>query len=146
VRIREEPAGWHLELVLVTLQHHRETGQLDPNAQVLETLRETYTRVRDDDPRWRATWRHVTVSVNPNDTYFRAGSDGDNGQTGRKLVMDCYGPRVPIGGGALSGKHPGHVDRMAACAARQAAVHAVHTGARSCLLRLAYAPNRDEPL
>jgi S-adenosylmethionine synthetase len=28
----------------------------------------------------------------------------DNGQTGRKLVMDFDGPRIPVGGGALSGK------------------------------------------
>ena len=32
--------------------------------------------------------------VNPNGPLVEAGSDGDNGQTGRKLVMDFYGPRV----------------------------------------------------
>ena len=26
-----------------------------------------------------------------------AGPEGDNGLSGRKLVMDAYGPRVPIG-------------------------------------------------
>ena len=146
IRMREEPDGWHLEHVLATLQHREDTGLLDLTAGVLSTLREAYDGVREGDTRWRAPWRDVTVLVNPNGPYFRAGSDGDNGQTGRKLVMDYYGPRVPIGGGALSGKHPGHVDRLAAYAARQAAVEAVRTGARECMIRLAYAPNRDEPL
>ncbi len=36
--------------------------------------------------------------------------------------------------------------RIAAYAARQAAVHAVRTGARECLIRLAYAPNSNAPL
>ena len=75
-----------------------------------------------------------------------AGSDGDNGQTGRKLVMDFYGPRVPIGGGALSGKHLTHIDRIGAYAAREAAVRAVQSGADECLVRLAYTPNHAEPL
>jgi S-adenosylmethionine synthetase len=39
---------------------------------------------------------------------------GDNGQTERKLAVDYYGPMVPIGGGALSGKDLAHIDRAAA--------------------------------
>ena len=60
--------------------------------------------------------------------------------------MDYYGPRVPLGGGALAGNYPAHIDRMAARAARQAAVRAVQTGAPECTIRLAYAPNRNGPL
>ncbi|TVQ34694.1 MAG: hypothetical protein EA370_10255, partial [Wenzhouxiangella sp.] len=67
-------------------------------------------------------------------------------QTGRKLVMDYYGPRVPLGGGALCGKHPTHIDRIGARAAREAAVHAVRTGAGECLVQVTYAPNCDLPL
>ncbi len=47
----------------------------------------------------------------------------------------------PIGGGALSGKHLTHIDRIGAYAARDAAVRAVTSGAEECLVRLAYAPN-----
>jgi S-adenosylmethionine synthetase len=53
---------------------------------------------------------------------------------------------VPIGGGALSGKHPTHIDRLASFAARDAAVRAVRTGAKECVVRLAYAPNVSVPL
>lgn len=84
--------------------------------------------------------------INPNGPLINGGSDGDNGQTGRKLAMDYYGPRVPIGGGALSGKHLSHIDRIAAYAAREAAVRAVQSGAGECLVRLAYAPNISLPL
>ena len=36
---------------------------------------------------------------------FRGGRpEGDNGLSGKKLVVDAYGPRVAIGGGALSGQ------------------------------------------
>jgi len=88
----------------------------------------------------------VGFQVNPNGPLLNGGSDGDNGQTGRKLVMDYYGPHVPIGGGALSGKHLTHIDRLGAYAARHAAVRAVASGADECLVRVAYAPNCDEPL
>ncbi len=77
---------------------------------------------------------------------INAGTETDNGQTGRKLVMDYYGPRVGQGGGALSGKHLTHVDRLGAYAAREAAVEAVRSGARECKIILAYAPNIHEPL
>lgn len=69
-----------------------------------------------------------------------------NGQTGRKLVADYYGPRIPIGGGALFGKHWTHIDRIGARAGRRAAIEAVQSGAQECLLRIAYAPGIDSPL
>jgi DNA-binding LacI/PurR family transcriptional regulator len=39
----------------------------------------------------------ASPSSGPNGPFCDGGSNSDNGQTGRKLVMDCYGPRVPIG-------------------------------------------------
>ena len=42
--------------------------------------------------------------------------------TGRKLAVDNYGPRVPLGGGAFSGKDATKVDRSAAYMARRVAV------------------------
>jgi hypothetical protein len=55
-------------------------------------------------------------------------------------------PRVSIGGGALSGKDLTHIDRAAACAARQACVEAVHQGAQDAHVCLTYAPGLPEPL
>ena len=42
------------------------------------------------------------------------GPEGDNGLSGKKLVIDHYGPGVPIGGGALAGKDPHKVDKCGA--------------------------------
>ncbi len=132
--------------MLVTLQHRESDSLLEVTSRVLATLAESYLKVQGADSRWVVAWSRVAVSINPNGPYFRAGSDGDNGQTGRKLVMDYYGPRIPIGGGALSGKHPGHIDRLAAYVARQSAISTVCSGARECLIQLVYSPNQDEPL
>jgi S-adenosylmethionine synthetase len=130
VRLREDDDGWHLEHLLATVQHRDGAELLDFHGAVLRVARETYERMRAADRRWRAEWEDIETLISPNGPFIAGGSAGDNGQTGRKLVMDYYGPRVPIGGGALSGKHLSHVDRIGAYAAREAAVHAMATGAR----------------
>lgn len=127
--ICEEASIWTLETVLVTLQQPPGLGMMDLTLRIHECLRERYGALQASDGRWAQHWRAVEVLVNPNGPHLRGGSDGDNGQTGRKLVMDHYDPRVPLGGGALAGKHPAHIDRMAARAARHAAVSAVQAGA-----------------
>ncbi|HEY0840186.1 MAG TPA: methionine adenosyltransferase domain-containing protein [Vulgatibacter sp.] len=146
VRMREEGSEWILEHVLVTIQQMESSAFADLCAWVEADLREAYDRTKAEDRRWARDWEDAELLVNPNGPLVNGGPDGDNGQTGRKLVMDYYGPRVPLGGGALSGKDLTHVDRAGAYAARQAAVTAVATGASECLVKVAYAPNLDEPL
>jgi len=109
-------------------------------------LASCYRALQRADSRWRTRWDEIELLVNPNGPLINGGSDGDNGQTGRKLVVDYYGPRVAIGGGALSGKDLTHIDRAAAYAARQAAVHAAATGAGECRVILSWAPNLSQPL
>jgi S-adenosylmethionine synthetase len=46
------------------------------------------------------------------------GPIGDTGLTGRKLMVDNYGPEIPHGGGAFSGKDSTKVDRSGAYFAR----------------------------
>jgi S-adenosylmethionine synthetase len=146
VRLREEGRRWTLEHVLVTLQQRDAAAFMEVCRAIARVLEDGYVRLRDDNPRWTAPWDEVELMLNPNGPMVHAGSDGDNGQTGRKLAMDFYGPRIPIGGGALSGKHLTHIDRIGAYAAREAALRAVRSGASECLVRLAWAPNRPEPL
>lgn len=146
VRIREEQGGWRIENILVTLQQKEETSLLDLAVYVSSVLRTEYGSLKKRDPRWVQDWEDIEVLVNPNGPLLNGGSDGDNGQTGRKLVMDYYGPRIPIGGGALSGKDMSHVDRLGAYAARHVALQIVRSGANSCQVTVVYAPNRNEPL
>ena len=81
------------------------------------------------------------LSVNGAGTFEVGGPEGDNGLSGKKLVVDAYGPRVPIGGGALSGKDFFKVDRAGAIHARRIAKAIVMTGAAvEALVRLAWFP------
>ena len=146
VRLREDDDGFALEHVLVTIEHPEAVGVFDLSQRVSAVLADRYGKLRAADKRWTAKWNEVELMVNPNGPLSDAGSRKDNGQTGRKLVMDYYGPRVPIGGGAIYGKDPMHVDRFGAARAREMAIEAVKKGAGECLVRAIYAPNVDGPL
>jgi len=142
----EEGGSWRLERVLATLQQRSDIEFMDLVTRVESVLRGAYEAARALDRRWTADWETVRCLVNPNGPLVAAGTDCDNGQTGRKLAMDYYGPRVGQGGGALSGKHLSHIDRIGAHTARAAAVAAVRSGAVSCRVTAAWAPNIPEAL
>jgi S-adenosylmethionine synthetase len=85
------------------------------------------------------------VHVNGAGNFEVGGPEGDNGLSGKKLVVDAYGPRVPIGGGALSGKDFYKADRAGAILARRLAKLAVLTGAmRECTATVAFLPGREQ--
>ena len=87
------------------------------------------------------------LDLNPSGSFVKGGPAGDTGLTGRKIVVDAYGPTVPVGGGAFSGKDPSKVDRSAAYAARYVAKNVVASKiADKCLIQLAYAIGVSKPL
>ena len=89
----------------------------------------------------------IEIYCNPAGDWEQGGFDADAGLTGRKLVVDNYGPRVPIGGGAYSGKDPSKVDRSAAYMARHIAVKELKDKQlKECWVYLSYAIGRKEPL
>jgi S-adenosylmethionine synthetase len=91
--------------------------------------------------------KDVALYVNPCGDWQIGGFDADAGLTGRKLAVDNYGPRIPIGGGAFSGKDPSKVDRSAAYMARKIAVdYLKQRNAKEVFVRLAYAIGVAEPL
>lgn len=84
---------------------------------------------------------------NPNGEWTIGGFAADAGLTGRKLAVDLYGPNIPIGGGALSGKDATKVDRSGAYMARKIAVDYLRKyGAREVYVHLAYAIGVAEPV
>jgi S-adenosylmethionine synthetase len=88
-----------------------------------------------------------SVHCNPAGDWNIGGFTADAGVTGRKLAVDNYGPRVPIGGGAFSGKDATKVDRSAAYMARRIAVDYLELyGGHECTVTLAYAIGYDQPL
>lgn len=87
------------------------------------------------------------LHLNPAGEWNQGGFDADTGLTGRKLAVDNYGPRIPIGGGAFSGKDASKVDRSAAYMARRIAVDYLRArNAKEVFVRLAYAIGHADPL
>ena len=92
----------------------------------------------------------VELHCNPAGEWNVGGFDADAGLTGRKLVVDNYGPSIPIGGGAFSGKDPTKVDRSAAYMARRIAVDKINSinnnQKNEVYVYLAYAIGHDQPV
>lgn len=87
------------------------------------------------------------LHINPAGDWHIGGFDADAGLTGRKLAVDNYGPRIPVGGGAFSGKDPSKVDRSGAYMARKIAVDYLQRfQAHEVYVTLAYAIGYDQPL
>ncbi|HEY1085310.1 MAG TPA: methionine adenosyltransferase domain-containing protein [Candidatus Saccharimonadales bacterium] len=90
---------------------------------------------------------NIDYLINPAGDWEQGGFDADAGLTGRKLIVDNYGPRVPIGGGAFSGKDPSKVDRSAAYMARKIALDYLEKrNAEEVYVHLAYAIGYDQAL
>ena len=91
-------------------------------------------------------WETEILRLNGAGDFSCGGPKGDNGLSGKKLVVDHYGPGVPIGGGALCGKDPHKVDRIGALCARQLALRLLHaTGAEEVTTYLGYLPGLEAP-
>ncbi len=87
------------------------------------------------------------VYCNNTGNFDIGGFDADSGCTGRKIVVDAYGPRVPVGGGSFSGKDPTKVDRSGAYMARWLALRLLKkTGGKEALVKLAYVIGKPEPI
>lgn len=97
-----------------------------------------FVKGRNDNP---------ILHVNPAGDWQQGGFEADAGLTGRKLVVDNYGPRIPIGGGCFSGKDGTKVDRSAAYMARKIALDYLDKfQAAEAYCYLAYAIGHDQPL
>ena len=126
-------SGGEKTKVVVSTQHHKDIN--------IEKLYEEVTEIVSN---------HVDtefeLDLNPSGSFVKGGPAGDTGLTGRKIVVDAYGPSIPVGGGAFSGKDPSKVDRSAAYAARHLAKNIVaHKLAEECLVRVSYAIGKAEP-
>jgi S-adenosylmethionine synthetase len=88
------------------------------------------------------------ILANTAGDWEQGGFDADTGITGRKIVMDAYGPRIPVGGGAFSGKDPSKVDRSAAYMSRAIAVDILKENKKfkEVMVRVAYAIGKERPV
>lgn len=100
-----------------------------------------------EEPLAQVSATKFQLHVNPAGDWQIGGFDADSGLTGRKLAVDSYGPRVPLGGGAFSGKDGTKVDRSAAYIARVIAVEYLKKHrAKEVFVYLAYAIGHPHPV
>lgn len=87
------------------------------------------------------------ILVNPAGKFTQGGPGSDTGLTGRKIVVDAYGPFCPVGGGAFSGKDATKVDRSGAYMARYIAKNIVAAKiATECTVQLSFIIGQSEPV
>ena len=87
------------------------------------------------------------ILANPAGDWSQGGFEADTGLTGRKLAVDNYGPQIPIGGGAFSGKDSTKVDRSGAYMARRLAVDLLkENNFKEIIVKIAYAIGKKEPV
>lgn len=135
VRVQTDGTTWEPVHVSISLNHHIESDWM-----LLRRIAEEAVAVacRGKQP--------PKLEINGAGMFISGGPNGDNGQTGKKLVMDAYGPTVPIGGGAWSGKDLNKVDRVGGWLARKIALWAVRQyRAGDALVTLSYVPGGEAP-
>lgn len=86
--------------------------------------------------------------INPAGEWTVGGFDADSGLSGRKIVIDNYGPEIGVGGGSFSGKDYTKVDRSGAYMARRIAVDYLEKNPDINIARvkLAYAIGKSDPV
>ncbi len=134
-RVAVTPDGWSPREVSVSLNHHVGSDWL----LLRELAEEAVSAACAGKP-------VPIVHLNGAGMFVSGGPNGDNGLSGKKLVVDAYGPTVPIGGGAWSGKDFNKVDRMGGLLARELALRCVKTyQVREAQVTLSYFPGSDRP-
>jgi S-adenosylmethionine synthetase len=140
ITVRERAEGWLLESFSCSVQQQIAADAVGLHRAVRVAVAEELQRAAHDLPGLRQELPEHLV-VNGAGDFEVGGPEGDNGLSGKKLVMDAYGPRVPIGGGAWSGKDFFKADRAGGLHARRVAKAIVQLGlAREARVVLGWFP------
>lgn len=136
--------------LVLSLQRQEEVGYERLHRDLLPVLRSALQEHEQNGLAGVAsTFTPALLHGNGAGTFVLGGPLGDNGLSGKKLVVDHYGPGVPIGGGAIYGKDPHKIDRAGAVRARQWAVELLQQqrdrGVREVRTRLCWSPGDEAP-
>ena len=130
----------------ITVNHKHDITHVVASFQGIQT-----TQLTKDVIHWlqdkQTNIDEVILLVNPAGEWHIGGFEADAGLTGRKIVIDQYGPRVPVGGGAFSGKDWTKVDRSGAKYAQYIAQQLLQKhNANEVRVELAYAIGIAHPI
>ena len=123
-----------IDTVLVSILHPEKKYIEDVRKDIKKLIKECF---KDENYKYN-------ILINPTGRFTIGYFDGDAGTTGRKLVVDSYGGKARIGGGAYSGKDYTKVDRSAAYYTRYVAKNIVANGlADEVEIQVAYAIGKE---
>ena len=135
---------WSLEQVTVSMQHAAQWRAVEAHRALTVRLQSEMESMAGLVPGLSLS-PHLDLRINPIGDFVEGGPFGDNGLSGKKLVMDAYGPRVPIGGGATAGKDRWKPDVRGPAFAREIAVDQVlRHGCRECTVTVSISPGERE--
>lgn len=141
--IYKDGKPFKIDTILVSTQHTEEANLGD----IKDWVSLTFLPKVIKEYGYENLYKDYKLLVNPTGRFVVGGPVGDVGLTGRKIVVDQYGGKCPVGGGAFSGKDYSKVDRSAAYASRWLAKNIVASGlAEECLVQLSYAIGISEPV
>ena len=124
-QITNGESGWTFDRLVVSMQHAAAIDWSEIGRIVYRALSGLKKRFGETGAACNFDPDAIDLIINGHGDFSTGGPMGDNGLSGKKLVMDAYGPMVPIGGGAYSGKDPHKVDRAGALLAREMALYSV---------------------
>ena len=141
----DHPWSYRLRSVSASLLSPDEVSGVELQRAVVLAVKEVLQLAANHLP-GLSTEMPSSIVVNGSGNFHMGGPEGDNGLSGKKLLLDYYGPRVPIGGSALSGKDFHKPDRAGAIIARRLALAVVQSGtAREATVHLASFPGDEAP-
>ena len=118
---------WKLSHFSCSLQQKIASDEIALHRAVRVALQDELSHLADRTPGLSAQIP-ADLTINGAGAFEVGGPEGDNGLSGKKLVVDAYGPRIPIGGGAWSGKDFFKADRAGGLHARRLAKTIVQLG------------------
>lgn len=131
-----------VEKILVSVQHPETMTQQDVYIKLYPIVESVLSRFGVEP----SEKLENILMVNPTGRFVIGGPEGDCGVTGRKIVVDSYGAKARVGGGAYSGKDPSKVDRSAAYMARFIAKNVVASKiCTECEVYISYAIGVEQP-
>ena len=134
---------YSLEKITLSWLHDRSKQRSDMDTTLRREINELIARLRYPVP-LENKWRNLTF--NAAGDFIQGGPEGDNGLSGKKLVIDYYGPNVSIGGGAIFGKDPHKVDVVGARRCRDLALLLVEKlNYPEVFTRMVFTPGVDRP-
>jgi S-adenosylmethionine synthetase len=146
IRLHSNAGGLEWKRINIALQHLQGLRYRDLHQLTLQALEPVLQEHRHLVQHPGKSWGTDILRLSGAGDFSCGGPEGDNGLSGKKLVVDHFGPGVPIGGGALCGKDPHKVDRVGVLCARQLAIRLLHAcGADEVDVYLGYLPGLEVP-